>query len=385
MDNITYSKDIVLDEHTQYVIQKFDIQNSEKVETVIGYDISEADTFDWNIGMIVGNSGSGKTSILRTLGLRESVVINSSVSLISAFDMMSPEEACRLLSSVGLSSVPSWLKSYNTLSNGERFRADIAYMIATTPKDEIIVIDEFTSVVDRDVAKAMSYSVQKYLRANNRKMVIASCHYDIIEWLMPDWTCNLHTGGVLKKHDYLRSGRPEITLQISRVDSSVWNIFKEHHYLTQDVNKSCKFLLFEWNGRPVGINAVIAQPSGHFKNGVRESRIVVLPDFQGLRLGTAISNITAGIFLNEGYRYFTKTIHPAIGNYRNNNPHIWKPTSKNGAKESAQNQMGGTKKGWNVLCRTSYCHEYIGEPIEGYSDLVHSIDYYKPKNKRKTK
>lgn len=384
MNKINYSQEILKHSHTDYVIDKYDIQNAENVEVSINYDLSEKDKFNWNIGVILGNSGSGKTSILKDLGYRPIADINDNISLISAFETLTPEEACKLLSAVGLSSVPSWLTPFKHLSNGERFRAEIAFKIANTPEGETILLDEFTSVVDRNVAKAMSFSLQKYLRKHNKQMIVASCHFDIIEWLMPDWSCNLHMGGVLKKHDYLRSGRPEISLQVSRVDSSVWDIFKKHHYLTEDVNKGCKFLLFQWDGVPVGLIAVISQPSGHFTNGVRGSRLVVLPDFQGLGIGYEILRITAGIFQNDGYRFFTKTIHPAIGEKLNGLPNIWKPTAKNGAKESAQSQMGGTKKGWKVLLRTSYCHEYIGEPIEGYEDLILPLAEYK-KKKRKSK
>jgi GNAT superfamily N-acetyltransferase len=66
------------------------------------------------------------------------------------------------------------------------------------------------------------------------------------------------------------------------------------------------------------------------QNAYRDSRIVVLPDYQGLGLGTSISNFIGAICKSTNYRYFTKTIHPALGNYRNVNSDIWKPTVYNG-------------------------------------------------------
>lgn len=48
--------------------------------------------------------------------------------------------------------------------------------------------DEFTSVINREVAQIGSYAVQKTIRKNNKKFIAISCHYDIIEWLEPDWT-----------------------------------------------------------------------------------------------------------------------------------------------------------------------------------------------------
>jgi ABC-type ATPase with predicted acetyltransferase domain len=53
-----------------------------------------------------------------------------------------------------LNSVPSWYKPYQVLSNGEKFRADLARKLKSNT-----VIDEFTSVVDRTVAKAASVSL----------------------------------------------------------------------------------------------------------------------------------------------------------------------------------------------------------------------------------
>jgi energy-coupling factor transporter ATP-binding protein EcfA2 len=371
--NINLSQKILNDKYTQYVYDAFDIQDQEETSVSIPMSLGEAKTFDWNIGVILGGSGSGKTTILKKLGDIRQVNFDKDKPLISNFDWMTPEEASSTLTSMGLSSVPTWLRPYHALSNGEQYRANLAYIVSSSKDNEVILVDEYTSVVDRDVAKAMSFALQKYIRKQGKRIILASCHYDILEWLMPDWTCSPQKGGALERGEWLRQGRPKIELQISRVEHDTWNLFKKHHYLTEDVSKSCKFYLFEWNGKPIGINAVIPQPSGHFKNGVRESRIVVLPDYQGLGLGYKISEFTAAIYKQSGYRYFTKTVHPALGKYRDKIKSIWKGTSKNGKKPEAQNGMG-SMKGWNVLVRTSFCHEYIGQAIEGYENLLLPIN-----------
>lgn len=373
--------EIVNDKYTEYVYEAFDIQNREETIEKIKYDLSDGKNFDWQIGLILGSSGSGKTTILKRMGDIKEFNFCNKKPLISNFDWLSPDNAARLLMSMGLSSVPTWLRPYNLLSNGEQYRAKLAYAVGSAADGSVILIDEFTSVVDRDVAKAMSYALQKYIRRSNKKIILASCHYDIIDWLLPDWTCSPQNGGSLERRDCRRRERPNIELQISRVEYDTWDMFKKHHYLTDKVSKSCKFFLFTWGDIPVGINAVIPQPSGHFKNGVRESRIVVLPDFQGLGLGTAISNITASIYKHSGYRYFTKTVHPAIGEYRNRNQEKWRPTSKNGKSPKAQNSMGGLS-GWNVLTRTSYCHEYIGDSLPEYEHLLASVSEMRDNNNK---
>lgn len=365
---IKLETNIVNDEYTQYIYDTFDIQNQAKTEVVIEYNLNTLSEFDWNIGIIIGGSGSGKTTILKQLGELVEPTFDNSKALISNFDFLPPDEATRLLSSMGLSSVPTWLRPYDKLSNGEQYRARLSYLVGKS--NGIILIDEYTSVVDRDVAKAMSFALQKYVRKTNKKIIVASCHYDILEWLMPDWTCSPQKRGVVERHDYLRQGRPPISLQVSRCESKTYDLFKEHHYMSKSVNKAFKFILFEWNSKPIAIAVIGIQMSKSVGNAFRDSRIVVLPDYQGLGVGTSISNFMGGISKNINYRYYTKTIHPALGEYRNSQTDIWKPTSFNGKVRDGRIVNNKWKK---LLLRKSYCHEYIGDSIDGYNDLLRPI------------
>jgi hypothetical protein len=56
-----------------------------------------------------------------------------------------------------------------------------------SPPDRPLLVDEFSSVVDRQVAKIGAHAVQKWVRRNARQFVAVSCHYDIVDWLRPDW------------------------------------------------------------------------------------------------------------------------------------------------------------------------------------------------------
>jgi len=370
------------DKYTEYVYDNFDIQDRSETTTEVIFSLGEAKNFDWNIGVIYGSSGSGKTTILKQMGELSKSTFDSSKSLISNFDFLEPKEATRLLSSMGLSSVPTWLRSFNLLSNGEQFRADIAYKVAKAKDNDVILIDEFTSVVDRDVAKSMSFAIQKYLRRNNKRMVLASCHYDIMEWLTPDWVCSPQKNeGLLERGQCLRQSRPKIELQVSRVESSTWDLFKKHHYLTENANKSCKFLLFTWNKKPVGMVAMINQPRKGCPNGFAISRVVVLPDFQGLGLGVKICEFSAAIFKDIGGKIYIKTVHPALGAYFNSSEN-WRGTSMNGKiRHKSSKKSDSSAK--NRLERASYCHEYIGESIEGYSELLKPIKEMRNNNKLK--
>tara|TARA_R100000544_G_scaffold18697_1_gene8923 strand:+ start:183 stop:1331 length:1149 start_codon:yes stop_codon:yes gene_type:complete len=377
---VTLKNSIKNDIYTEYVYDKFDIQNREETEVNINFSLGEAKNFDWNIGIIYGSSGSGKTTILKQMGQLSKSEFDLDKSLISNFDWLEPEDASRLLSSMGLSSVPTWLRPFHLLSNGEQFRAELAYKIGKAKDNEVVLIDEFTSVVDRDVAKSMSFAIQKYIRKNNKRMVVASCHYDIMEWLTPDWVSSPQkNGGALERSPLLRGSRPNIELQVSRVESNTWDLFKEHHYLTEKANKSCKFLLFTWNNKPVGMVAVINQPRKGCPNGFALSRTVVLPDFQGLGLGVKLSEYSAAMFKDMGGKIYTKTIHPALGVHRNKSDN-WRGTTFNG-KISQHAKYDKSAKA--RLERVSYCHEYVGEPISGYSDILKPIKEMRDNNKLK--
>lgn len=224
----------------------------------------------------------------------------------------------------------------------------------------------------------MSFALQKYIRRENKRIIVASCHYDILEWLMPDWTCSPQKGGVLERGDWLRQGRPQITLQVSRVEAETWDFFKKHHYLTEEVNKSCKFLLFEWNDKPIGIVAIINQPRKGCSNGFAISRIVVMPDFQGMGLGVKLSEFCGGLIRNMDGLCFIKTVNPALGIYFNRSKQ-WRGTAMNNKIRHKSSSSSDTSAK-NRLERASFCHEYIGEGISGYEELLLPINEMRNKN-----
>lgn len=145
----------------------------------------------FKLGVIVGSSGSGKSTMLKHFGVEETPIWEPNKSIISHFE--SPDDGINKLGSVGLNSIPSWYKPYQVLSNGEKFRADLARKLKNGG-----VIDEFTSVVDRTVAKAASISLSRFIKNNNlNNIVLSTCHYDILDWLEPDWVLNTDTGELL--------------------------------------------------------------------------------------------------------------------------------------------------------------------------------------------
>ncbi len=195
--NLTTS--IEIDDHVRYVEKAFDLHVDETMTTRIPLHHRLKESFE-NIGVIYGASGSGKSSILKMFGAEIHHEFDKEKTLISNFDFMNPEDAAQLLSAVGLASVPAWVRQYRLLSNGEQYRANLAMSLARhVDANEILVVDEYTSVVDRNTAKSMSNALQKYIRRRGLKVVFASCHDDVIDWLQPDWTYTLPSAVYEKK------------------------------------------------------------------------------------------------------------------------------------------------------------------------------------------
>lgn len=301
----------------------------------------------WNIGLIVGPSGSGKSQLLKKhYGTTEEPEWRDNKAIVSEM-----ENATEKFGAVGLNSIPTWCTPYRVLSNGEQFRARIARML-----DSNTTFDEFTSVVDRTVAKSCCHAIQRYIRQKDIKgVVFASCHRDIIEWLQPDWTYDTLTQATLARGCLQR--RPEIIVNVDPCERSLWKIFSNHHYLSHEISKASKCWLATWNNVPVGFTSCLPLPSGTVKNAWREHRTVVLPDYQGLGIGVRLSDTIGQYHLEIGKKYYSKTAHPRMGFYRNNSK-LWRATKHNMKTKGYTNaNMSSWKNRDNILM---YSHEYIG-------------------------
>lgn len=184
--NITKKSEVTLTDRVKEVMEDFDIKAEHSNEMFSGsIDIENK---EWSIGLIVGGSGTGKSTIAREI-FGDYYVRNYEYDNNSVLDNMPIErtvkEIEKAFTSVGFSSPPSWLKPYNVLSTGEKMRVDLARSLLQDT--EIVVFDEFTSVVDREVAKTCALAIQKEVRRSGKKFVAVSCHSDIIEHLSPDW------------------------------------------------------------------------------------------------------------------------------------------------------------------------------------------------------
>jgi len=292
------------------VMGKFDLQTEHIKEHFKGnIDIPDV----WQIGLIVGNSGTGKTTIAKEL-FKDAYVTHFDYKAESILDDMpisaSVEDITKTFNSVGFSSPPSWLKSYSVLSNGQKMRVDLAN--ALLKKEKLIVFDEFTSVVDRNVAKIGSYAMQKAIRKSDKQFIAVTCHNDVKNWILPDWIFNTDsmTFQILEGQ---KKNRPKIKFEIFNTrDKTIWKMFAKHHYLSHSHNNAAHTYLAYVNNQIAGYISVLHFPHSKVKNIKMIHRLVVMPDFQGIGIGVRLLEYIGKYYIKNNFRLRIVTSAPSL-------------------------------------------------------------------------
>ena len=150
----------------------FDVPAAERSKVEFHGNI-DLESEPWQVGLIVGPSGSGKTRISEHLFGVQKPLEWAGASVIDDFPKDLPiqtvTDTCK---AGGFNTSPAWLRPHAVLSNGERFRVELARHLLSDA--DPIVVDEFTSVVDRQVAQIGAHAVQKYVRRTGKKFVAVS-------------------------------------------------------------------------------------------------------------------------------------------------------------------------------------------------------------------
>lgn len=262
----------------------------------------------WNVGLIVGPSGCGKSTVARALWPEEYAWTPKwdGATLIDCLQG-SVEDVSNALAAVGFNTVPAWIRPFGVLSNGEKFRAEIAKRMLEQPG--LLVVDEFTSVVDRQVAKIASHAVQKYVRRAQRQLVAVTCHSDVIDWLQPDWVFEPATRTFAWRS---LQRRPPLNIEVARVPYEAWQLFAPFHYLTAELHRGAVCFGLWCDGVLAAFEAVLHFPHAKVKNIKRNSRVVTLPDYQGVGLAFVLSETLAAAYKALGYDLRNYPAHPAF-------------------------------------------------------------------------
>lgn len=292
------------------IMGKFDLESNKIIEQFKG-EINI--NFEWKIGLIVGKSGTGKTTIAKQL-FSNAYISNFEYNAETILDDMpkncSVEEITSAFNSVGFSSPPSWLKPYSVLSNGQKMRVDLARAILEDNK--LFVFDEFTSVVDRQVAQIGSYALQKAIRKTDKQFIAVTCHFDVQDWLLPDWIFNTDTM-TFQSFEGQKKNRPEIKFEIFQYsDKTIWKMFAKHHYLSHSHNNAANVFIALINNEIAGFLSVLHFPHPKSKNIKKVHRLVILPDYQGVGFGIKFLNEIGKIYKQQKDRFTVVTSAPSL-------------------------------------------------------------------------
>lgn len=272
---------------------------------------------DWKVGLIVGPSGAGKSQIARRMfgqAVDRPVRWGKGAVIDDFAERLSMEDITQACMAVGFNTIPSWLKPHAVLSNGEKFRVELARRLLE--HGDLCVVDEFSSVVDRQVARIASHAVQKFVRKQKRqKFVAVTCHYDVVEWLRPDWIYDPSTRkfarGCLQQ-------RPAIDCTVGPVPYAAWDLFAPFHYMSASLHRAARCWGL-WVGDTLcsfaGMLPRVMNERGQARHSgglMGCSRLVTLPDFQGLGLAFVLIDAVAAIYTAVGKTVHTYPAHPAL-------------------------------------------------------------------------
>ena len=323
------------------------------------------DAQPWQIGMIVGPSGSGKSTLARGMFPNELLAgfqWDEHKSVVDSFPAgMSIKQITTLLSQVGFSSPPSWLRPFRCLSNGEQFRVTLARAMAET--SGMFVMDEFTSVVDRTVAQIGSAALAKSIRRGTTKMIACGVHYDVIDWLQPDWLYEPHIDRFQWRSV---QPRPRMELEIVACSQKTWGVFQKYHYLDTSIATSAQCYAAIYRGHLIAFFAVLFWPHPTASRW-RGHRVVCLPDYQGIGIGNVLCDFVASMYRATGKPFTIVTSSPPRISYLSRSS-TWNMRSKPGL----QRKIGQTSK----VCL---------EKTLATNRLTASFDYIGPINREDAK
>jgi len=293
----------------------------------------------WTVGLVTGESGTGKTSLIRDSwpGAITPAHLEwpADVAVVDLFPPSLPVGmVTRLLAGAGLSTVPAWLRPARALSTGQRFRVTLARLLALAVAEpgRPVVVDEFATGVDLATARAASVGAARLARELAVRLVAVTAREELEEWLNPDWVARprVLAGPDDRPATFQRRclrRRPAITLHLGRCHRTSWDLFRSHHYLTGSLAPAAICLGAWVTGQPtiqVGFSAWVKALG---KPGFREHRTVVSPPWQGLGVGTALSDWCASLLAGLGQAVWSTTGHPALlaSRYRSANWSMTRP------------------------------------------------------------
>lgn len=151
-------------------------------------------------------------------------------------------------------------------------------------------------------------------------------------------------------------------------------MFAPHHYLSSKLNYAADCWVLKWGNEKVGFCAILPQPTGTANYCKRVSRLVILPDFQGLGAGTRFLDAMCKMYTDKGYKMYIRSAHIKLANYWQKSPQ-WRATARCGKKGAvSKGKINGTNQNPLVINRPCYSYEYVGDDFATKPHLEIAVD-----------
>ncbi len=312
-----FTYDISFETHTELT------DRSLAVAEAFGLGVDEAQRFkvldaELTIGprdivLVTGDSGSGKSVLLRALrkdlgdeaaDLNE-VAVEPDKPLIETVGK-TVEEGLELLSQVGLNDAFLFLRTYGQLSDGQKYRYRIAKLIENGR--QWWLADEFCACLDRDTAKIVAFNLQKLARRQGKAVIVATTHGDLFEDLQPSVHVHKRFGEEIAINYHPNTAAVECSLTkemtITQGCLADWRKLSGFHYRSHNAGASRKVFCLKRDAELCGVIVYTYPPPGcagrHLvlpgRRSMAElnatlstiSRVVVHPKYRSIGLGAKL-------------------------------------------------------------------------------------------------
>ena len=308
--NISYETAVQLTPRTVVVAEAFGLGVDEGQKfTVLDTELKIGPT---DVVYITGNSGSGKSVLLRAikedLGAEAvdmaDVHVDPDKPLIETVGA-TVEEGLELLSKVGLNDAFLFLRTYEQLSDGQKYRYRLAKFLES--KAQWWLMDEFAATLDRDTAKIVAYNLQKLARQQGKAVLAATTHTDLFEDLKPSVHVHKRFGKEITVSYYPDEPAKECSLaKEMRIEPGVlddWRKLSGFHYRSHSVGASREIYCLKRGYELCGVVVYCYPPpncSGRRlvlpKMSIKElnrklsiiSRVVIHPKYRSIGLGAKL-------------------------------------------------------------------------------------------------
>ena len=196
--NVSFNTRVNKTIRTLEIAESFGLGLDEKAWTL--YDNLELDIERGDVVYVTGQSGSGKSVVLRELqrlmadaGQRvasiDDFVFADDTNVIDQLGKTT-SDALGLRSMAGLNDAYLFVRKPSEMSDGQKYRLKIAKLIESGA--DVWVADEFGAVLDRVTAQVVASNLQRAARAVGATVIVATTHEDLKNALRPSVQITKH-------------------------------------------------------------------------------------------------------------------------------------------------------------------------------------------------